>query len=684
MLHSSIINPTSIAVIGGSNNLSKPGGKIVSNLLAGSFSGELFIVNPKEHEVQGKSCHQSISELPNVDLAILAIPAKFCSQAVKELTEDKNTRGFIIISAGFGEGNEEGLVIEQEITHLVNKVGGSFIGPNCIGVINTNYQGVFTLPVPKLSKNGVDLISGSGATAVFIMEAGMQNGLQFNQVFSVGNSAQTGVEEVLEHLDETYVEGESAKIKLLYIESFANPRKFLKHASSLIKKGCKIAAIKAGYSSAGSRAASSHTGAVATSDFVTRALFRKAGIVYCSSRSELITVAGIFNNKELKGKNIAVITHAGGSAVMLTDALEKGGLSVPSISGADADELLTYLYPGSSVSNPIDFLATGTADQLGIIIDYCEHNFDEIDGMAVVFGSAGLFDVENVYKVLDVKMKFCKKPIYPVLPSLVNAHKEIEYFLSKGRNNFPDEVDLGSALAEVFCTPKPTSLSVSLPEIDKKAIHKIVDNSRSGLLPPDETGKILAAAGIPTAYETVVDSVDDAVNVANEIGFPLVMKVVGPIHKTDVGGVVLNVTSINEVTSEFNRLMKIEEVTGVLMQSQLSGLEIFVGARKEGEFGHIIMCGLGGIYIEVFKDVRAGLSPVDMDEAKTMINRLKINPILRGYRGKEGINLDLFAQIISKVSALVETAPNIEEMDLNPLMGSGDQIYTVDARIIMS
>lgn len=684
MLHKSLINPKSIAVIGGSNNPAKPGGKIVTNLINGSFSKEVFIVNPKENEVQGLLCFKSIKDLPQVDLAILAIPARFCLQAVKELSEQKNTRGFIIISAGFGEGNEEGQKIEDEIVAQVNKVGGSLIGPNCIGIINTNYQGVFTLPVPKLSTNGVDLISGSGATAVFIMEAGMQNGLQFNQVFSVGNSAQTGVEEVLEHLDETYKEGESSKIKLLYIESFANPRKFLKHAASLINKGCKIAAIKAGYSSAGSRAASSHTGAVATSDFITRALFRKAGIVYCSSRSELITVAGIFDNKELKGKNIAVITHAGGSAVMLTDALEKGGLAVPSITGPDADELLTYLHPGSSVSNPIDFLATGTADQLGIIIDYCEHNFDEIDGMAVVFGSAGLFDVENVYKVLNVKMKFCKKPIYPVLPSLINAEKEIAYFLSKGRVNFPDEVDLGSALAEVFCTPEPTSLEVKLPLLDNELIRKVVDKGVEGLMPPLETGTILAAAGIPTAYETVVKSLREATGIANEIGYPLVMKVVGPIHKTDVGGVVLNVTSLAQVETEFNRLMTIDEVTGVLMQPQLSGIEIFVGARKEGDFGHIIMCGLGGIYIEVFKDVRAGFSPVCEEEAKTMINRLRIMPILKGYRGKEGLNLDLFAQIISKVSALVEIAPEIEEMDLNPLMGSGDQIYAVDARILLS
>lgn len=683
MLHNSLIDPGSIVVIGGSNNSSKPGGKIVSNILDGSFSGELMVVNPKETEVQGIKSYSTISELPNVDLAILSIPAKFCVDAVTQLSETKNTRGFIIISAGFGESDSQGQIWEEEIRNQINKVGGSLIGPNCIGVLNTNYQGVFTLPVPKLSVKGVDMISGSGATAVFIMEAGMLNGLQFNQVFSVGNSAQVGVEEVLEHLDETYEEGVSSKIKLLYIESFSKPRKFLKHASSLIAKGCKIAAIKSGYSSAGSRAASSHTGAVATSDFITRALFRKAGIVYCSSRNELITVAGIFDNKELKGKNVAVITHAGGSAVMLTDALEKGGMSVPTIDGDDAKELLTYLYPGSSVSNPIDFLATGTADQLGIIIDYCEHKFDDIDAMVVVFGSAGLFDVENVYKVLNVKMEICNKPIYPVLPSVVNAQREIAYFLSKGKVNFPNEVELGSALAEVYSTPQPTPLQVEMPTIDISNLPNLNAFEPGQLLSPEITSILLKSSGILNVPEAVVNSHEEVLNQINKIGFPMVMKVVGPIHKTEIGGVSLDIKNESQALSEFDRLSLLPEVTGVLMQPQLSGMEIFVGARKEGEFGHVVMCGLGGIYIEVFKDIRAGLSPVGIEEANTMIERLKIHPILKGYRGKPGVDINQFAEIISKVSALVEQVPEIIEMDLNPLMFSNGNFYAVDARIIV-
>ncbi len=405
MLNEQLINPKSIVVVGGSYDIKKPGGKIVKNLREGGFNGKLQIVNPKDNTIQGLPSFSSANDLPETDLAILAIPAKYCLETIRILVEQKNTKAFIIISAGFAEAGEEGKKIESEIVALVNSVEGCLIGPNCIGVLNENYKGVFTSPIPKYTSNGCDLISGSGATAVFIMEAGMPLGVKFANVFSIGNGAQTSVEDVLEYMDLHFDITKDPPIKLLYIETINNPKKLLKHAASLVNKGAKIAAIKAGSTAEGSRAATSHTGAIASSDLTVRALFKKAGIVYCSSREELLSVASIFNYKELTGKNIAIITHAGGSAVMLADELSKGGLHIPAIEGVDANKLLSFLHPGSSVNNPIDFLATGTAEQLGIIIDYCEHKFDFIDAMIVVFGSPGLFDVENVYDVLSVKLE---------------------------------------------------------------------------------------------------------------------------------------------------------------------------------------------------------------------------------------------------------------------------------------
>src|SRR6056297_2777378 len=528
MITQQLLDPQSIVVVGGSDNTQKPGGKVLENLIDGNFKGKLYVAKPKEDEVQGIKSYKNPVDLPQVDLAILAIAAKYCTETVRMLAEEKNTKAFIILSAGFSEENEEGAKIEQDNVDIVNQNNASLIGPNCIGVLNQNYNGVFTTPIPSLDPQGVDFISGSGATAVFIMESGVPKGLKFSSVFSVGNSAQSGVEDVLKHMDENFDPEQDSKVKLLYIENIDKPQMLLKHASSLIRKGCKIAAVKSGGSEAGSRAASSHTGALASSDVAVDALFRKAGIVRCHGREELATVASIFMHPELKGNNIAIITHAGGPAVMLTDALSNGGLEIPPIEGPKADALLEKLYPGSSVANPIDFLATGNAEQLGHIIDACEKDFDHIDAMAVIFGSPGLFPVYDVYDLLDDKMKQCKKPIYPILPSVVNVAEEIDMFIGKGRINFPDEVVFGNALAKVYHTPKPEPAKVDLPAIDEAAIRNIVEGAEDGYISPEKVQALLDAAGIARAGEAVVASAEEAVQSAKQLGLPVVMKVVGP------------------------------------------------------------------------------------------------------------------------------------------------------------
>ncbi|HOG20288.1 MAG TPA: acetate--CoA ligase family protein [Salinivirgaceae bacterium] len=681
MIHEKLLNPKSIVVIGGSEDVYKPGGKVLKNLIESHFKGTVYVVNPKMDSVQGVKSFRDVKNLPQVDLAILAIAAKFCLSSVEVLANEKGTRGFIILSAGFSEENEQGAILEKKIVEVIDKVGGSLIGPNCVGMLNTNYCGNFTTPIPKLDPQGVDFISGSGATSVFIIESGVPKGLKFNSVYSVGNSAQIGVEDVLKYLDETYVEGKSSKVKLLYVESIDKPDVFLKHASSLVRKGCKIAAIKSGGSEAGSRAASSHTGALASSDLAVESLFRKAGIVRCNGREELVTVASVFMHPELKGKNIAIITHAGGPAVMLTDALSNGGLEVPHIEGKKADELLSKLFGGSSVANPIDFLATGTAEQLGHILDACENDFDNIDAMAVIFGSPGLFPVYDVYDVLYKKMQTCKKPIYPILPSIVNVKDEIDAFIAKGCINFPEEVTFGNALCKVYNTPKPQAHEDKGITVDKKAIRAVVDKADNGYLSPADVQKLLDAAGIARAGEAVVTNRDDAGKKAAELGFPVVMKVVGPVHKSDVGGVVLNVKNVESVQTEFDRMIKIKDTTAILIQPMLSGTELFVGAKREDKFGHMVLCGMGGIFIEVLKDVQSDITPVTEKDALGMIKRLRSYPIFKGVRGQEPISETKFANIIARVGALCQAAPEIFEMDLNPLLGKGDKIVAVDARI---
>ena len=671
-------------MIGGSNNVHKPGGAIVRNIINGGYQGELNIVNPKEDDVQGiKACHD-VKDLPQTDLAVLVVAARFCPDYVEYLCREKGVRAFVIISAGFGEETHEGALLEQRILDACEQYGAALIGPNCIGLLNRNHHSVFTLPIPNLNPKGVDFISGSGATAVFILESAVIKGLQFNSVWSIGNGKQIGIEDVLQYMDEHFDPETDSRVKLLYIENISNPDKLLFHASSLIKKGCRIAAIKAGASESGSRAASSHTGAIASSDAAVEALFRKAGIVRCFSREELTTVGCIFTLPPLKGKNFAIVTHAGGPGVMLTDALSKGGLNVPKLEGPLAEELKEKLFPGSAVANPIDFLATGTPEQLGIVIDYCENKFEEIDAIAVIYGTPGLTRLFEAYDVLDQKIKECKKPIFPILPSLHTAGPEVEAFLKRGHVNFSDEVTLATALSQVMRTPQPAPPEVQLYGIDIPRLNKIIfDIHTNGYVQPQIVREILECAGIPLVPELVSTSKDELITFAQKVGFPVVAKVVGPVHKSDVGGVALNIRTAEHLALEYDRMMQIEGATGVMVQKMLKGTELFIGAKYEERFGHVVLCGLGGIFVEVLKDVSSGLAPLSYGEAFSMIHSLRGYKILKGTRGQKGINEQKYAEIIVRLSTLLRFATEIKEMDLNPLLADENGVVAVDARLLI-
>ena len=684
MINRQLLQPESIVVIGGSNNIHKPGGAVVRNLLNGGYKGVLRVVNPKEDEVQGIKVFHDAKELPPTDLAVVVIPAKLCPATVKLLASEKGVRAFIIISAGFGEETPAGAALEKEILDICEQYGAALIGPNCIGLLNSWHHSVFTKPIPHLNPQGVDFISGSGATAVFILESAVIKGLQFNSVWSIGNGKQIGIEDVLQYMDENFDPDKDSKVKLLYIENIANPDKLLFHAASLIRKGCRIAAIKAGSSESGSRAASSHTGAIASSDSAVEALFRKAGIVRCFSREELTTVGCIFTLPPIKGKNVAIVTHAGGPGVMLTDALSKGGLSVPPVDPAVGEELKEKLFPGASVANPIDILATGTPEQLGTAIDFCENRFDNIDAIMVIFGTPGLVQLYETYDVLHKKILECKKPVFPILPSLHTAGPEVEEFLKKGHVNFSDEVTLATALTQVMRTPPPAPPEIELFGVDVPRIRDIISGiQESGYISPTLVHELLDCARIPMVPEMVSENVDDLVAFAERIGYPVVAKVVGPVHKSDVGGVSLDIKSAKHLRLEFERMMQIDGATSVMVQKMIKGTELFVGAKYEPRFGHVVLCGLGGIFVEVLKDVSSGLAPLSYAEAYSMIKSLRAYKIIKGTRGQAGINEARFAEVIVRLSTLLRFATEIKEMDINPLLADETSVTAVDARIFV-
>jgi len=378
---------------------------------------------------------------------------------------------------------------------------------------------------------------------------------------------------------------------------------------------------------------------------------------------------------------MAIITHAGGPAVMLTDALEKGNIIVPRLEGPVADELKTKLLHGSSVSNPIDMLATGSAQHLNIVIDYCENRFDEIDAMMVIFGTPGLVSVFDVYEVLQEKMNICKKPIFPILPSINTACAEVNFFKNKGHVCFADEVTLGEAVVKVLNTPRPESANPILSGVDIPLIRNIIDRLENGFIAPQDVRNLLTAAGIPIVSEFITSEKEKIIEYVEETGFPQVMKVVGPVHKSDIGGVALNIKTKEHLSFEFDRMMKLPDVTAVMVQPMLTGRELFIGAKYEERFGHVVLCGLGGIFVEVLEDVASGLAPLSYNEAYSMIRSLKSYKIIQGTRGQKGINEHKFAEIIVRLSTLLRFATEIKELDINPLLATEKDIITVDARI---
>ncbi|NDW08116.1 acetate--CoA ligase family protein [Dysgonomonas sp. 520] len=682
MINRELVDPKSIVIVGGSNDKLKPGGSALSNIISGTFRGDLYVVNAKEDIVQGIKCYRSVEDIPNAELAVISIPAKACYSVMKTLIEKKGVKAFIMFSAGFSEETPEGAEMEKEIAEMVTKAGASLIGPNCSGMFNLNHQCIFTKPIPDIDRYGVDMVSSSGGTATFIIESSMRVGLRFSSVWSVGNAAQIGVDDVLEYLDETFDPKTSSRIKLLYIETIKSPDRFLEHAASLIRKGCQIAAIKSGTSESGSRAASSHTGAIASSDLAIEALFRKAGIIRCFSRDELANVGAVLSLPKLRGNNLAIITQAGGPAVILTDALSKGKINVPEMPKLLSEELKTHLLPGSAVSNPIDLLGTGTGEHLGYAIDFCIEKFRDVDGIAVIYGDPGVTKVREAYEILDSKMRTSPIPIYAILPSVKTAAKEMDDFVKKGHVNFIDEVALADAMSRVVTINKPSAGKMEDLNVDIPKIRRIIDSIKTdGYIDPDTVKKLLKAAGVPCVEEFVSANKNSVLAFAEKAGYPVVAKCVGPVHKSDVGGVVLNIKTKEHLALEFDRLMSIPETTEVMVQPMLSGTELFIGAKYEHGYGHIVLCGLGGIFVEILKDVASGLAPLSFQEASSMIHSLRAYKIIQGTRGQQGLNEALFTEIIVRLSILLRFASEIKEMDINPLLANDKQVVAVDARI---
>jgi acetate---CoA ligase (ADP-forming) len=677
MLNSSLIQPLSIAVIGASNNLGKPGGGLVRNLLKGNFNGNVYPVNPKENVIQGLKAYNTLDQLPNTDLAILAIKAEACIASLEFLAKNKATKAFIIISAGFSEIGEEGKKLEESLKLLANKYQLAIIGPNCIGVMNTNYQAVFVSPPPPVIKKGVDFVSASGALAVFLFEPAARHGLKFGSVFTVGNSTTIGVEEVLEYWDNEFDLKKSSTLKMVYVEQIRKPDLFFKHIQSLRSKGCDVIVTKPGESEAGARAALSHTGALIGDSEAFNMLIEKAGAIQCYSREELINIACILNQKILKGNKLAIITHAGGPAVMLSDCLQKAGFSIPEIDKETRQNLLSILYPGSSATNPIDMLATANREQLVAAIDVCD-KLNYIDGMIVIYGKTGMEDLFQTYKSLSDSIENAEKPVYTIMPSVNSGEKEIISFIETGKTTFFDEVVFAKALDLVWHAPKLYANKLFIPTLELEKQDGVEDKP----LNEEETLKRLKWAGIPHVRTEFIYKQAD-ISLCNNLNYPLVAKVIGILHKTEVDGVILNISTTDELTNAYNKLVAIHGAKGMLVQEMMQGTELYLGAKMHTGIGYSIHIGVGGIFLELINDISARLAPIDINEAHDMLSQLKSQKIFKGFRNMPPVSADSFAQLIHTFSNIFRQYPDIREIDLNPLIANGEHIMAVDARIIV-
>lgn len=675
--------PSSIAVVGGSADAGKPGGRIVHNLKAHGFA-TLWVVNAKSDAVQGLPTFATVEALPAApDLAVLCIPAPHVLDAARRLLA-RGTRALIVLSAGFSETDERGRALEAELVGMVERAGAALIGPNSLGVLTPEHFGVFGGPDFEPAAGSIDLVSASGSTAAFIMEAGLERGLRFASMVSVGNCAQLGVEEVLAWQDEHFAE-RPAKVKLLYLEAIEDPARLLAHGRSLSRKGCRLVALKSGVTEVGARAASSHTGAMASSDAAVSALFDKAGIVRIGSKTEMTDVAALLGNlRPPRNRKICIVTQAGGPGILLADELSRQGFEVPELPEPLQARLRAVMSPGSSARNPVDFLASGSPEQLRAILRILgEQQEIDLGAVPVVFGSPGLGDVWPAFQEILRGIRELPIPVYPVLPSVRTAAREAALFRDAGFYSFVDEVGLGKALGAIARTPEPAAEPDPLP-LDRPAIEAVLAQAdRDGLrqLGAVQVETILRAAGFQLPRQAIARTADQAADHARAIGLPAVLKVVGPIHKSELNGVRLGLRTEVEVREAFGALMEIAGAEGVLVQAQESGLELIVGASREGSFGHLILFGLGGIFTEALKDVTMGLAPLSRAEASRLVGGIRCAPVLDGLRGRPGVERRAVEDALLRLSGLVAAFPQIAEVDLNPLIGRGASLVAVDARM---
>jgi acetate---CoA ligase (ADP-forming) len=686
-----IFSPRSIAVVGASRRRDSLGFSLLHNLVVNEFSGAIFPVNPQAHAIHSLKCYPSVGAIPDpVDLAVVMVPRDGVQSVVEECLA-KGVRGLVVITAGFSETGEEGAALEKRLRETVRAAGVRMIGPNCMGVINADPEvrlNATFAPTPA-RRGSIGFVSQSGALGVAILNVAQDLGVGLTQFASMGNKADVSGNDLLEYWEDD----PETRVIAMYLESFGNPRRFTEIAKRVTRKK-PILVVKSGRTPEGARAATSHTGAIAGTDVTVSAFLDQCGVLRANTIEELFDVARALSRCPLPGGfQVGIVTNAGGPAIMATDACVNLGLRMADLSEVTRAELRSFLPSAASVANPVDMIASATAEHyartLAAVLD------DPQVDMAMVINVTPI--LTNPIDVLEAVGAVARRRTKPVL-AVMMATEEFYDAVKTARDlppvyHFPESAARVMFLLARYAAWRRRPADLPTPEFDTDdaQVAAILDGVADGYLDPAATFRVLELYGVPLARWRVARDRDEALAAARQIGFPVVLKAVSSelVHKSDVGAVRIDLRDEPELaraaTEMESRILAAgQPLEGFLVQEMVrGGHEVIFGIATDPRFGPLLMFGLGGKYVEVFQDVRFAVTPLDAEEAQEVIRGIRGFKLLEGVRGEPGADLDLLAEILLRLAQLSQRHPRIRELDINPFLAgpSRDSARALDARI---
>jgi acetyltransferase len=692
--------PDSVAVIGASTNPQKLGYAVLENLVAGGFAkrGRVYPINPTADAILGLQAYPSVLEVPNaIDLAVIVIPYPYVPDALR-ICGEKGIPAVIVISAGFREAGREGLDRELELIEIASQYGIRLIGPNCLGVIDTftPLNASFSAGTPP--SGPLAFMSQSGALGTAVLDISLAGRLGLSKFVSLGNKAD--VDEI--DLLKAWGDDPNTRVIMIYSEGMSNGQEFINTARQVTAKK-PVVAIKSGVTQSGSRAVSSHTGSLAGTEQAYHAAFRQAGVLRAESMQSLFDIALALGYQPLlKGDRIAIITNAGGPGILATDALERSGLTLAQLKNETITALSQYLPDAASAANPVDVLGDARADRYQMALETVVAD-PNVDGLLVVLTPQAMTEIEATADAIGRLSDAIDKPVITSFMGEAKVDSGVDRLGSYQVPNypFPERAAMAfkamSDYRRVLSRPRPEYKKF---EVDRETTHQVFEEVRNqGRLSigDSEARQILTAYDLKIPISELAATPDEAVEVANKIGYPVVLKIASPdiLHKTDVGGVKVGLESAEQVRDAFElmtyraqRYLPQAHLWGCLVQEMVppGGLEVLIGMNRDPQFGPLVTFGLGGIYVETLKDVTFRIAPFSVQSAEKMLSEIRANAILDGVRGEPPVDKAAIIDVLLRIAQLVQDFPEIVELDINPLMvyPKGQGAIAIDMRLVLS